>query len=762
SHISRPIPPPIYTCLPYGRSPDLPGRSPHHRDGDGRSSSSSAPMMLPYPSSTAEHQATIDPKSPLPVSHPSGPIISIRGMMCVYHFDPKEGEPNLPLTVRLDFQNPYARDSSAITLRIMFGDVPLPTSMQSLISTGAHPLLSVQVTHGQDILDSVDIGNFAYWCSTSTDVGSSSPEAFHNSPYMPCLNSPYRPPKLERDSALEGCPHIRAPPGNLIDPPRAFAPAAFGLVPSPAPPPPASPTALAPPQQSPGRTSTLIRTSQLANGHGLVPHQTRINLVIKGELNSVTMGWSQEDFNTRRRLVQFWRRQDRNNLHLAFSPISPEDFQESSIVISCIFREETDECYITSVDIIFLLECLVANRFTVEEKNRIRRNLEGFKPQTVSKNKKGQEDFFTLIMSFPNPRPRNIEKDVKVFPWKLLQKALEKIVNKYSYLPASGTMVEDGRASSASPVKENPREGDNIPKPEESTVLPDRGFEQMYPSVDGTPSTHFMYSVKHPSVATYPRSPSSSVQSHTSTSAAPTQSRKRSASNYSSSLLDLPPQSSGAHRAGFSTLGGALDYNPGGPDHEVGDLFNATAGYMGTAGGNSPPSELDGIHGRSFHHQLQQQQHREHQSRAPSTLQQSRSQFSQTLSRPSSSMHQSYTSYYSPDGHHAENSNEGLTTSIHRSNPPLYAPTPNTRRSNITSLMLPGNSDKNFFTDVYTSASHCTPPHTRTHGNDGQASGTRNAHGGARDVDIWVPISDPGFAANGSSPGIDPNVGVPF
>ena len=89
------------------------------------------------------------------------------------------------------------------------------------------------------------------------------------------------------------------------------------------------------------------------------------------------------------------------------------------------------ECYVTSVDTIFLLESLVAVRFTVEEKNRIRRNLEGFKPQTVSKAKPEREEFFKIIMGFPNPKPRNIEKDVKVFPWKILALALKKIIGKY-------------------------------------------------------------------------------------------------------------------------------------------------------------------------------------------------------------------------------------------------------------------------------------------------------------------------------------------
>lgn len=57
--------------------------------------------------------------------------------------------------------------------------------------------------------------------------------------------------------------------------------------------------------------------------------------------------------------------------------------------------------------------------------------MEGFRPITVSKSKPGSEDFFKLIMGFPNPKPRNIEKDVKVFPWDILGQALKKIIGKY-------------------------------------------------------------------------------------------------------------------------------------------------------------------------------------------------------------------------------------------------------------------------------------------------------------------------------------------
>jgi hypothetical protein len=34
-------------------------------------------------------------------------------------------------------------------------------------------------------------------------------------------------------------------------------------------------------------------------------------------------------------------------------------------------------------------------------------------------------------MDFPDPKPRNIEKDVKVFDWSLLPQALGKIISKY-------------------------------------------------------------------------------------------------------------------------------------------------------------------------------------------------------------------------------------------------------------------------------------------------------------------------------------------
>lgn len=154
--------------------------------------------------------------------------------------------------------------------------------------------------------------------------------------------------------------------------------------------------------------------------------------------------WDADERRIGRRLVRFTRVQDGCTLHVACESIKPSEYADGDTVVSCIYRPAdaagpgeppASQCCITSVDIIFLLECLVGDIFNIEEKNRIRRNLEGFRPKTVSKNKAGTEEFFQKIMDFPAPKPRNIEKDVKVFDWTVLPQALDKIISKYVRCP---------------------------------------------------------------------------------------------------------------------------------------------------------------------------------------------------------------------------------------------------------------------------------------------------------------------------------------
>ncbi|KAF2212975.1 hypothetical protein CERZMDRAFT_40190, partial [Cercospora zeae-maydis SCOH1-5] len=189
-------------------------------------------------------------------------------------------------------------------------------------------------------------------------------------------------------------------------------------------------------QGSPTTPGASMTSTPVFNPYTVYPSNTKAMLKIEGDLNKMADGWTAAEWEAGRRLVQFRRSQSGSVISATFEPVTLEDRLPNSICVSCIWWEEKQECYVTSVDTISLLESLVAVRFTVEEKNRIRRNLEGFRPATVSKTKADSEAFFKAIMAFPNPKPRNIEKDVKVFPWRILATALKKIIGKYASHPA--------------------------------------------------------------------------------------------------------------------------------------------------------------------------------------------------------------------------------------------------------------------------------------------------------------------------------------
>ncbi|GAB7357705.1 hypothetical protein MBLNU459_g0371t1 [Dothideomycetes sp. NU459] len=201
------------------------------------------------------------------------------------------------------------------------------------------------------------------------------------------------------------------------------------------------------PNASGGVNPPLVRTTALHsspttttpsaasfNPYAIYPSNAKAILKLEGELNNMAGDWTQDEQMARRRIVRFRRSQNGSTISASFEPVTPEEHAQAPgcIYVNCIYWEEKQQCFITSVDTIQLLESLVAVRFTVEEKNRIRRNLEGFRPLTVSKTRQDCEEFFKIIMGFPSPKPRNIEKDVKVFPWRILSHALKKIIGKYS------------------------------------------------------------------------------------------------------------------------------------------------------------------------------------------------------------------------------------------------------------------------------------------------------------------------------------------
>ncbi|KAI8146494.1 hypothetical protein BJV82DRAFT_598752 [Fennellomyces sp. T-0311] len=186
-----------------------------------------------------------------------------------------------------------------------------------------------------------------------------------------------------------------------------------------------------------------------------------VSLDFEGNLLEMQYEWTPEEWSQKRRLVQFWRNEKSNRILCGFQPVAQEAHggQMNQIpglcIVSCVFWEARQDYIITSVDLINLLQFVMDISLSMEEKNRIRRNLEGFKPTTVSKGRPDTADFFRVIMNFPNPKPRNIEKDVKVFEWSALPYALKKIVTKYRTTVLQKSVAQeqfiDNSASGAPP-----------------------------------------------------------------------------------------------------------------------------------------------------------------------------------------------------------------------------------------------------------------------------------------------------------------------
>lgn len=122
----------------------------------------------------------------------------------------------------------------------------------------------------------------------------------------------------------------------------------------------------------------LYRTQEMMKLMPGEPEPPAVDLRFQGNLNDMLTDWDRDEFTARRRLVRFEREQDGRVVRAHFRPISQTDYRKDQVVVSCIFRFDKNDCYITSVDAIYLLEALLGDRFSTEEKNRIRRNIETF------------------------------------------------------------------------------------------------------------------------------------------------------------------------------------------------------------------------------------------------------------------------------------------------------------------------------------------------------------------------------------------------
>lgn len=186
----------------------------------------------------------------------------------------------------------------------------------------------------------------------------------------------------------------------------------------------------------------LVRNSRLSSEY-IKDNLDAINMPVKVELDpsfdEMPKNWSEKELLHERRLVQLSiHREGRNVFRVKSEAISPDYgvLEKNVLVISCIRWDEKDAYVLTSVDLLHILENLVGETFSTQEKSRIRRNLQFLRPVTV--NRTSSARLFNSVMAMENPRPRNIEKDLKVFRWLSLHVALTKVLSKYSVNPASG------------------------------------------------------------------------------------------------------------------------------------------------------------------------------------------------------------------------------------------------------------------------------------------------------------------------------------
>ncbi|KAH7459154.1 hypothetical protein FOMA001_g20229 [Fusarium oxysporum f. sp. matthiolae] len=188
-------------------------------------------------------------------------------------------------------------------------------------------------------------------------------------------------------------------------------------------------------------TPELVRTSTIPRKTGMNSNchiSDQAVLKIAGKLESMAENWTSEEWANRRRIVLFRKTQKGSTVNATCQPVSVNERPTNSICISCIWWAERRECYVTSVDTVDLLEQLIGgpNSFSGPEKGRVRANLASFESLIVSKCKPDTVAFFNIIMGFSDPKPRDLEKDIKVFPWRILGDALKSVFRKYSISPS--------------------------------------------------------------------------------------------------------------------------------------------------------------------------------------------------------------------------------------------------------------------------------------------------------------------------------------
>ncbi|KAH9830754.1 uncharacterized protein C8Q71DRAFT_862207 [Rhodofomes roseus] len=393
---------------------------PSRTSGNCNSRSSS---YRPYPSPSTSSSRSFTPglqRQRDVMGAPPQFVDSPCGALRVFAYSPPQGPPGATITANIDFTMQAA---DTIYLRLVLGRRALTTSVRRLPDrrfelqarvplddaaaspTSVMSLSAQALSSNDELIDTVTFGNF-----TMMDFATSySPPIAGYMSHEDTLDSSIAPivrPSGRRDYREGSSMEIYPSDHYMQD---------FGCVRT----------------ARPSKKTSLIRTRRTVSGDDDSGAKCA-SLVLETEIESMSKDWEKEELSAGRRLVRFSRLQEGSTLKVSCATVKQDDYVEGDAVVSCIYRKDTNSCFVTSVDIILLLERLVGQEFDIEEKNRIRRNLEGFRPKTISKNRSESSEFFLQIMNFPSPKPRNIEKDLKVFDWAILAQALDKIISRYT------------------------------------------------------------------------------------------------------------------------------------------------------------------------------------------------------------------------------------------------------------------------------------------------------------------------------------------
>jgi hypothetical protein len=165
--------------------------------------------------------------------------------------------------------------------------------------------------------------------------------------------------------------------------------------------------------------------------------------------------WDEAEREQRRRLIAITCYTDHSTYSVQFTSHVIKSIDVApprSRTLSCIYISSRNspfhqKCIVTSFDMINLICWMIKKPgwFTVDERNRVRRNLEVFKPRTVRKDgPPGTAEVFNQITDFVDPKPHNIMKDFKVFEWKDVEGMMREMANKYEIVLAPGAEVVVG------------------------------------------------------------------------------------------------------------------------------------------------------------------------------------------------------------------------------------------------------------------------------------------------------------------------------